>query len=128
MKRFKEPAPEYPLPTSEWITPSKINPWRGAKREGSRFTDWQYRAMARMGLDPLTVETVTVRSLVSQREMWWPTGTPNPVYVFDCPILGRRKDGRLLVLSPRGMEKLVWPDGSIRARKSRAKDRETAHG
>lgn len=103
---------EVPLPTRNYVTPSKINPWRAARTEGEQFTSPQRMKMFALAIDPERVEHVRVRSKVSWREMWWPDGTPNPVYVFDCPIV-ERKGRKLKVITPAGMLGWVYVDGTI---------------
>jgi hypothetical protein len=110
----ERPRKELPLPDSiGLITPSRINPWRGAREPGARWTWGQIHQLRERHYDPETIEGIMVRSVVTPREMWWPTTDQAPVYVFECPIIARRHDGRLLVLSPAGMAKWVHPDGHI---------------
>lgn len=97
-----------------FITPSNIDPWGGAMQEGDRFTSEQVRDMQRRGIDPETVETLKVTRKATSRELWWPSGQPAPVFIFECPVLMRRLDGRVKVISPSGMAKLVYADGSIK--------------
>lgn len=112
--RAVRPAPiELPLPNETWITPSVLNAWRGSRRPGARWTIMQEQFADQHSVDLETCEAIKVRSKVSAREAWWPTGQPAPVYVFECPVIRRRKDGHLLVLSPAGLAKWVYPDGSI---------------
>lgn len=98
------------LPWEIHITPSNINPWRGQRREADRYTMEQHWRMKQAGIDPDTVEDVIVRDRTSWRE-WW-SGGAQPVYVMPCPILERRPNGELLVLSPAGDRKIVQADGT----------------
>ena len=107
------PVVELPLPETAWITPSNINPWRGARKSGARWTNDQLRMMALAGIDPETAEAITVRSAVTDRDMWMPRGAARHVFVFECPVLKRRADGKVLVISPAGFRKWVYADGSI---------------
>ena len=62
-------------------------------------------------IDPPTVEVITVRRQATDREMWWPIGSPPPVFAFECPVIHRRADGKVRVIAPAGMVKLVRADG-----------------
>lgn len=95
------------VPETYRVTPSRIDPWRGGWSAAGRFTGEQLRKLPALGLDPATVETVLVRSKATTREMWWPTGSPAPEFRFECPVIGRRRDGRLLILAPAGIACLV---------------------
>ncbi|QUT07968.1 hypothetical protein KFK14_11585 [Sphingobium phenoxybenzoativorans] len=95
------------------ITPSNQGFWEGSIREGDRFTNEQMHSMIVYGLVPGEVETLVVTRPATARELWWPTGTPAPVFEFECPVLGLRKDGKVKVISPSGLAKWVWPDGAI---------------
>ena len=110
--RWRAPAAELPLPNGGVITPSNINPWRGQRAEGARWTYGQLHAMSRHGLDSETCAGITVRSRATSREMWWPSTEETPVFVFECPVI-RQERGRVLVISPAGMAKLVYADGKI---------------
>lgn len=110
----KTPAEELELPEVAYITPSKHQPWRGAKEAGARFTYRQLAAMERAGIDPDRVETIRVRSVASPRELYWPTTAENPVYVFECPVLEHRPDGFRLVISPAGDRKIVHESGRLK--------------
>ena len=106
------------LPARAYLTPSSINPWRAARHPEQRYTHQQLRTMPLYQLDPATCEDVIVRSSASQSEHWWPAGTPAPVFLLPCPIIQRRGDGsQCLVLSPAGMKKWVYSDGSITKRR-----------
>ena len=102
------------------IAPSNQSAWDGSIREDERFTNEQMHAMAARGLIPAEVETLTVIRSASARELWWPPYTPAPVFHHECPILRRQKDTRVLVISPSGLPKLVWPDGKITRPKLKA--------
>lgn len=103
------------------IAPSNQGYWEGTIREGDRFTQEQLHAMVVRGLVADEVETLTVIRSASARELWWPKYTPAPVFHHECPVLRRQKDTRVLVISPSGVPKLVWPEGSITKPKSAAK-------
>ena len=109
-------------PAEARITPSKPNPWygtitggtreAGAIKGGSRFTAEQDRELARRGIDDtVDVQALTVRRSATMAEAWWPDTQPPPVFEFECPVIGTRADGRLVVISPAGDAKLVQPDG-----------------
>lgn len=117
INRFaRRPAAELSLPAVNYVTPSAPNDWRGARDEDAKFTRNQLAAMRVAGIDPDQVETVTVRSAITMREMWWPSTDEAPVYVIPCPILRRSRDGKFLrVLAASGRERWVYPDGRITA-------------
>ncbi len=105
---------EQPLkrqPDQIYIVPSKPNAWYGDWNEGERFSGYQLLAMRSLDLDPATVEVITVRRQATDREMWWPIGSPPPVFAFECPVIHRRADGKVRVIAPAGMVKLVRADG-----------------
>ena len=114
----RNPPEEIELPEVVHITPSRINPWRGAKTKGARFTHRQLAAMADMKMDPATIDetggVVTCRSVSSAREIYVNSGESQPVYVFDCPILEIRPNGFRLVISPRGINKIVHESGRLK--------------
>jgi hypothetical protein len=112
----KKPPIELELPATIRIAPSRINPWRGAKAAGARFTGAQLAVMAAMAIraDDPAIEVVTCRSTASRAEMWWPEGTANPVFVFDCPVLEHRPKGFRLVIAPSGERKLVHESGRLK--------------
>jgi len=108
---------EHLLPSSGIvITPSNIDPWRSTRGEDQLFTWSQLSALNRLGLDPEKVDFVIVRSKASRRDMYWPSYDPAPTYLLPCPILGRRGTDQLEVISPAGMRKWVYSDGSITRR------------
>lgn len=108
-------------PETPVIIPSKPNPWYGAIIDGSVFTREQLSELEKRDRDPATVERMTVRRNATDREMWWPNGSLPPVYEFECPVLGRRADGRVRVIAPNGFGKLVYSDGWITPRYARRK-------
>jgi hypothetical protein len=93
------------------VIPSKPNAWYGTIVEGERFTRQQLAALARRGIDPATVDAITVTRNATIREMYWPLGSLPPVYQFECPVLGRQPDRRIRIIAPIGDEKLVYSDG-----------------
>src|SRR3546814_16876514 len=97
------------LPELIQVAPSNVNPWRWGLPAGARFTGPQLAWLERAGIDPATVETLTVLSPVGMRELWWPGGTPGPVYAIECPNIRRRGAGQVLVVSPAGeRNRVVW--------------------
>lgn len=99
-----------------YFTPSRPNPWYGTIVEGERFTVEQSRELTKRGLDARTVETMTVKRNCTSREMYFPLGVPVPEYHFECPVLGRRADGWVSVITPMGATKYVAPNGYINGR------------
>lgn len=91
------------------ITPSKPYPvWCGSIVEGDNLTAQQRLAIGTRGLNPDTIEIVTVyRQADCRNEVVCPTNSPRPEYAFDCPVLARFADGRVKVLTPRGEAKIV---------------------
>lgn len=103
------------------ITPSRVEYWAGTMEDGDRFTAEQARAMDAMAIDPDTVETITVRRPATARELWWPCTEKAPLFEFNCPVIGPlRADGRVKVISPSGVPKLVFQDGWITKRRRAA--------
>ena len=95
------------------ITPSNQGPWIGWLDAGERFTRPQLYYLRHRGFDPATVEWIMVRRCATHREMYIPAGAPTPAFEFECPIILRRADGRLNVLSPSGESKIVLADGWV---------------
>ena len=93
------------------ITPSRSQPWYGAIVTGRRFTRQQEAELIKLGADIATAEAITVKRQATGRELWWPTGQLPPVYAFECPVILRRADGRVKVITPSGERKLVRADG-----------------
>jgi len=99
---------------SRKITPSNIPAWRGRRPRGETFTGPQLSMMRATGIDPASAETLLVSSAVGADEAWFPLGDRSARRViFTCPILKRRKDEKLLVLSAGGQRKWVYADGTI---------------
>lgn len=97
------------------ITPSNQSPWVGhVDAPDDRFTRAQLYQMGQRGMVPETVEAITVYREATSREMWWPTGAPAPVFQFDCPVLERRRDGKVKVMAPSGEGKFVLANGWVR--------------
>lgn len=121
MKGLPETKPGELLLPQEGIhvTPSNINAWRDVRAADQRYSRQQLAELRRLGLHPDHVRDVIVRDKVSIREMWWPSGSPTPVYLLPCPILEGEGRQNLTVLSPAGIRKIVQPDGT----KGRAKGR-----
>jgi hypothetical protein len=111
-RAYRLPDVEMPLPDIAYITPSKINIWRGGRIPGARFTKGQYGRMKQLGIDPDTVETMMVRSVATAREIWAPIGSGRTVYVFECPIIERRRSD-IVVIAPYGSLGNVLPNGTI---------------
>jgi len=61
---------------------------------------------------------MTVQRNAGDHEICNGTGLPG-VYQFECPVLSRRADGRVRVIAPSGVEKLVEGDGWTSPRRSR---------
>lgn len=93
------------------IVPSRPNPWYGSIVPDQRFTLEQLRTLQRRSIDPATVETITVTRNATQAEAYWGLRQLPPVYQFECPVVHRRQDGRIMVIAPIGDEKLVYADG-----------------
>ena len=93
------------------IIPSKRQPWYGAIIDGRRFTRQQQNALIERGADIATAHAMTVKRQATHREMWWPTGQLPPVFAFECPIVGRRANGRVSVIAPDGQPVGVFSDG-----------------
>lgn len=93
------------------INPSRSYPWYGCWTEGDRLTHGQRAALASRAIDADTVEIITVRRHATTQEMWWPTNQPPPVFEFDCPVLGRQRDGRIRIIAPSGEQALIEGDG-----------------
>ncbi|MBB5697024.1 hypothetical protein [Sphingomonas yantingensis] len=108
-------------PATPRVIPSHPNPWYGGIVDGDPFTTQQRAELSRLSIDPAAVERMTVRRNASDAEMWWPAGSLPPVYQFECPVLGRRADGRVRIISPSGMGKLVFADGWVTGRQARKK-------
>ncbi|MDQ2762169.1 MAG: hypothetical protein M3Y22_01320 [Pseudomonadota bacterium] len=108
-------------PSRVQIAPSKSYPWYGSIRGGTsekfgvtggeRFTTQQQAALIQQGRDILTAESLLVKRQANDNELCWALGDLPPVYAFECPVLGRRKDGKVKVVSPSGDVKHVLPDG-----------------
>ena len=97
------------------ITPSGQSPWVGfPEAAGDRFTAAQAYWMRARGLDPAACEAITVFREATSREMYWGAGCAPPVFQFDCPVLGRRADGKVKVLAPSGEGKFVLANGWVR--------------
>lgn len=117
-------------PATRIIIPSKPNPWYGtivgyerdnlAQKGGRRFTEEQERALIERGMDPLTCETITVkRQACGVTEITPMLNTVQPVFAFDCPVIGRRKDGKIKIIAPIGDAKFVRADGWAHPPKTR---------
>lgn len=109
------PSPPILQPASFRITPSRApSPWPGKWDEGACYSRQQLAAMTRLGLDPDAVEAIRVKRSASSAETWFPTGDYAPVHEYDCPILSRRKDGKLQILGPAGVPATVAADGWVK--------------
>jgi hypothetical protein len=96
------------------ISPSNIPDWRGHRTDGHRFTDRQRNALFYAGLHPDTVDTVQVASAVGRDEIHQGYAARHKLrLIFACPIVRRGGNGKLLVISPGGLNKWVYADGSI---------------
>lgn len=99
------------LPELVYVTPSKINPWRGGRRPEDRYTRRQLSALEARGIDPATVEDLIVRDPASRSEMSFSPYGPVPNFVMPCPILERLANGSTKVLSPSGDEMVIGANG-----------------
>lgn len=101
-------------PAKLWITPSAPNAWYSMEPIcGDELTAEQKLGLASMGLAADSVEVITVKRNATDREMYWGVGQCPPQYHFPCPVVGRRRDGKIDVISPSGMRKLVGHDGWV---------------
>ena len=109
-------------PALRVYTPSNPNPWHGSiigGREensaivgGERFTYEQTRTLEEMGIDPATVEVITVKRQATAKEWGNPDlGCLPDVFAFECPVLVRRADGKIKVISPIGNKNWVEATG-----------------
>lgn len=110
----KRPPLELELPDTAYHRPSKLNPWRGAKAPGARFTYNQLHVMRELGLDADTVEAVRCRSQTSYEEYHVGLYDSQPVYVFECPVLEHLSNGFRRVISPAGYRKIVHESGRLK--------------
>jgi hypothetical protein len=51
-------------------------------------------------------------------EMYWPEGQKAPIFEMPCPIVQRLTDGRVKIVSPAGINRIVQADGWITRRAS----------
>jgi len=110
------------------ITPSSPCDWHGGWEADGRMT-WQQRAaLERAGLDPARVEWLTVRRRASVAEMYWPMGQDAPLFEMPCPVIQRLADGRVKVISPAGINRIVQGDGWITRRASFAAGQQNRRG
>lgn len=111
-------------PALRVYTPSKPNPWHGtiidyevvnyAQTGGERFTGQQVCTLHEMELNPATVEVITVKRQPSSREWGVPrVGELPDVFAFDCPVIERRRDGKIKVISPSGNLNWIEPTGWV---------------
>jgi hypothetical protein len=100
-------------PETVIITPSNPSPWYGWVAEGERFTPQQKAFWAKLGREA-EPEMVTVFREATTREMWWSSISGPPVFQFDCPVIKRLADGRIRVISPYGMDKIILASGWVR--------------
>ena len=98
-------------PETVYITPSKPNAWYGTIVEGRELTAQQHHALVHVHGLSASHETMEVVRQATDREMWWPNGTLAPVYIFRCPVLRRRADGKVDVIAPDGTTKRVRANG-----------------
>jgi len=111
-------------PARRFCTPSKPNPWYGdivggtkvlhAEVGGERFTAQQAAALRERANDPLTIATITVKRQATLREAneaCWRVGELRPVFAFECPVIGRGRGGKLMVIAPAGDIKWIEGDG-----------------
>lgn len=102
------------------ITPSSPNIWWGTIVEDRRFTVQQEAKLITLGKNPVTCEAIEVKRNATDREMFWGDTDLPPFYAMMCPVVSRRADGKIKVITPSGDNKLVNADGwSGRPGKSR---------
>lgn len=112
-------------PALRYYRPSGPNPWHGsilgyevansAQIGGERFTTEQTETMREMGLDPAAVEAITVKRQATRREWGNPRiGELPDVFSFDCPVIGRRTDGKIKVIAPLGVAKWIEATGWVK--------------
>lgn len=107
------PEMEMELRKSHVFIPSRPSPWYGDwKSSEPPFTRQQRYQLAVNGIDAETVDRMDVRVTVTDREMWWPTTERAPFRLLTCPIV-RRRMGRIMVITPSGQRKGVWPGGHL---------------
>ena len=111
---LEPPAVTFPRqPETVIITPSNPSPWYGFPAEGDRLTAQQKHHWAELGRDDAP-EIITVFREATTREMWWSSISAPPVFQFDCPVIKRLADGRIRVISPYGMDKIVLASGWVK--------------
>jgi hypothetical protein len=93
------------------VTPSKPNLWYGSIRGDDPLTAQQRRELAKSSVDPDQVERITVTRKATRNEAYWSRFDETPLFRFECPIIRRRRDGQIEVISPSGLPALVQPDG-----------------
>lgn len=98
-------------PNPCFITPSNPNPWYGTIVAGRTLTAQQEAALNKAGVDPAVCECILVTRNATHREAWWPKTSPAPQFQFPCPIVSRRRDGRINIISPSGLPAIVDADG-----------------
>jgi hypothetical protein len=111
-------------PAKLFLAPSRQYPWYGdiigakltgfgdhSVTGGERFTTEQAAAMSKLGLVDHAVEVITVRRSAA-REIYHGLNPPG-VYEFECPVTLRRRDGKVMVISPSGAEVEVSADGWV---------------
>lgn len=109
-----EHQPPVLQPANFRVTPSKpVNPWCSQWLAGDHYSRHQRAVMQRDRIDPETVGFIRVKRSAVQTETWFPKGYPAPVHEYDCPILQRRLDGKLRILSPAGVPVIVLDDGWV---------------
>lgn len=93
-------------------TPSKGLPWWiGTWRDDHRFTVEQERTLLELGRDPVTHEAVTVtREACIYNEVAPMLREWIPVFQFECPLIGRRSDGKLSIIAPDGSRRHIRGD------------------
>lgn len=129
------PAPrELQLPTRDdaivfRVTPSRINPWRGRRADGSRFTGNQLFVMREQQMDEDCRDVIVVRSPSLPSEV---PGDPipgllvldfiQPVFVIPCPVLRRSRDRtRAQVIAADGSVLWINADGTLEDKRSAAR-------
>ncbi len=117
-----EPGPnEHRLLASFQVAPSNMSAWLWSLRPGATWTDMQLKAAHFLNVRIADCDSVAARIPAPREVLSIPAGSPPQFFVHPCPIIGR-EGNRVRVISPAGVEKLIYPNGTItkpRARKWR---------
>ena len=118
-------------PARCYVTPSKPYPWYGgivggkpnertadlmadsAIVGGERFTRQQTVELINRRMDAAG-PTVLGKRQATDRELVCGPGQMPAVFAFECPVIRRRTDGAILVISPSGQALHVCADGWVK--------------